>query len=75
MEPFQFVDYKGLKGDPSDNIPGIEGIGDKTAKELISKHHTIEELLKDAKDIVDDPLVSNKDKKIYKKILEYKAAL
>ena len=72
LEPNQFVDYKGLKGDASDNIPGVSGIGDKTAKELILKHHSIEQLLKDSKKIVDDPLIHDKDKKIYIKMLANK---
>jgi len=72
LEPSQFVDYKGLKGDASDNIPGVSGIGDKTAKELILKHHSIEQLLKDSKKIVDDPLIHDKDKKIYIKMLANK---
>ena len=46
----EFVpDYKGLRGDPSDNIPGVKGIGDKTATALIAEHGTLErvyELLK-----------------------------
>jgi DNA polymerase-1 len=42
--PTSIPDYKGLRGDPSDNIPGIRGIGEKTATELIGKYHTIEKL-------------------------------
>jgi DNA polymerase-1 len=42
--PTSIPDYKGLRGDPSDNIPGIRGIGEKTATELIAKYHTIEKL-------------------------------
>jgi len=42
-------DYKGLRGDPSDNIIGIKGIGEKTATTLISKYHSLEELYKDIK--------------------------
>lgn len=44
--PKYLPDYKGLRGDPSDNIIGIKGIGEKTATILISKYHTIEELYK-----------------------------
>lgn len=35
FSPEKMIDYKGLKGDPSDNIPGVKGIGEKTATELI----------------------------------------
>lgn len=40
----QVVDYKALRGDPSDNIPGVTGIGDKTAVMLLSKFNTLEKL-------------------------------
>ena len=43
--PQQLTDYKALKGDSSDNIPGIAGIGDKGATEMIQKFNTVEELL------------------------------
>lgn len=42
--PALIPDYKGLRGDPSDNIPGIKGIGEKTATTLISAFGTIENL-------------------------------
>lgn len=42
LTPAQFVDFKGLKGDPSDNIPGVKGIGEKTAITLIQKYNSIE---------------------------------
>ncbi len=42
--PEMIPDYKGLRGDPSDNIPGIVGIGEKTATELIVNFGTIEKL-------------------------------
>lgn len=42
VSPAQFVDYKGLVGDPSDNIPGISGIGPKTAAELLREYGSIE---------------------------------
>src|SRR5574344_1011541 len=40
--PNQVIDYKGLRGDTSDNIPGIKGIGEKTAQKLLSKFSTME---------------------------------
>lgn len=42
--PKQIPDYKGLAGDPSDNIPGIKGIGEKTATELLGHFGTIEKM-------------------------------
>ncbi len=44
LTPKQIPDYKGLAGDPSDNIPGIKGIGEKTATELLSHFGTIEKM-------------------------------
>src|SRR3990167_4048211 len=44
LEPHQIPDYKALVGDPSDNYPGVSGIGPKTASDLIKKFHTIEGL-------------------------------
>lgn len=44
LSPEQVADFKGLKGDPSDNIPGVKGIGEKTAITLIQKYSSIEAL-------------------------------
>jgi DNA polymerase-1 len=44
--PELVIDYKGLRGDPSDNIPGVKGVGEKTAKDLISTYGNIEEIYK-----------------------------
>jgi DNA polymerase-1 len=44
FEPEFLPDFKGLRGDPSDNITGVEGIGEKTATELVKKFKTIENL-------------------------------
>jgi len=44
LAPEQVIDYKALKGDASDNIPGVPGIGDKTARNLLQEYGTIEEI-------------------------------
>jgi DNA polymerase-1 len=44
--PKMVIDYKGLRGDPSDNIPGIRGIGEKTATTLITTFGTLEQIYK-----------------------------
>ena len=47
VTPAEFVDLKALMGDKSDNIPGVSGIGEKTAAKLISQFSTIEKLYED----------------------------
>lgn len=47
ITPTEFIDVKGLMGDSSDNIPGIPGVGEKTALKLITKYHTIEAAYED----------------------------
>lgn len=42
VTPAQITDYKALKGDPSDNIPGVKGIGEKTAIELLGKYNSLD---------------------------------
>ncbi len=44
VTPYEFVDLKALMGDKSDNIPGVSGIGEKTASKLISEYSTIENI-------------------------------
>lgn len=44
VTPTQFIDLKGLMGDTSDNIPGVPGVGEKTAGKLIESYHSIEGL-------------------------------
>ncbi len=65
IERFKFVpkllpDYKGLRGDPSDNIPGIKGIGEKTATELISKLGNLDDIYENLEKIKDPKDENNK---------------
>ena len=46
FKPIYLPDYKGLRGDPSDNIIGIKGIGEKTATTLVSEYSTLENMYK-----------------------------
>lgn len=49
LKPEQLIDFKGLRGDPSDNISGVKGIGEKTAIDLIKKFGSIDRLYKSLK--------------------------
>lgn len=49
--PEQFIDYKGLMGDQSDNIPGLPGVGEKTARKLVIEYGTIENILDHVEEI------------------------
>ncbi|HEY2768216.1 MAG TPA: DNA polymerase I [Solirubrobacteraceae bacterium] len=51
IPPALIPDFYGLKGDTSDNIPGVPGIGDKTASELIQRYGTLEDVLSHIPDI------------------------
>src|SRR3954467_13651002 len=51
IRPDQVPDFIGLKGDNSDNIPGVPGIGDKTAGQLISQYGSLEEVIDHAEDL------------------------
>lgn len=51
VTPQEFIDMKGLMGDTSDNIPGVPGIGEKTAAKIISAYHTIENAYINIEDI------------------------
>ena len=51
VRPDQVPDFIGLKGDTSDNIPGIPGIGDKTAGQLIAQYGTVEEVIAHADEL------------------------
>lgn len=51
VTPKEFIDVKALMGDASDNIPGVEGIGEKTASALIEKYKSIEEVYAHADEV------------------------
>jgi len=79
IEPDQLVDYRALKGDPSDNIPGVLGIGDKTASQLIKQFGTLENLYSEIesnapssasiRERVRKLLIDNKDQAFFSKTL------
>ena len=51
FEPLQIIDYKGLRGDASDNLPGIKGIGEKTAVKLIQEYGSFDNIIAHAGEI------------------------
>lgn len=53
LAPEQLIDFKALRGDPSDNIPGVKGIGEKTAIELLKEFKTLDNLYQYAEKITD----------------------
>ena len=59
VTPTQFIDVKGLMGDKSDNIPGVPGVGEKTAYKLIQTYGSIEEVLKNIDNIAGKKLKEN----------------
>lgn len=48
VPPSRYIDYATLRGDPSDGLPGVKGVGEKTAKELIGRYASLDELAADA---------------------------
>ena len=73
VKPEQIIDVQSLAGDTSDNVPGVPGIGIKTAAELINSFGTLENLLKNAQTIKQnkrrETLIENKEKAIISKKL------
>ena len=62
VTPKQLIEVKGLQGDTSDNIPGVPGVGEKTALELIKQYHTIKELYDAIEKNEDDLKTKTKEK-------------
>lgn len=72
QRPEQVIDILGLMGDTSDNIPGIPGVGEKTAIKLITEYHSVENLLANAEKLtgsLKEKVMNNKDKAILSKKL------
>ncbi len=69
----RMTDLKGLMGDPSDNIPGVPGVGEKTALKLLSKYGTLENVLDGAeageKGALRERLMANREQAIFSKQL------
>ena len=73
VAPSKVIDVQALAGDSSDNVPGVPGIGVKTAAELINKYGNLEKLLTSANEIKQnkrrETLIENKDKAVISKKL------
>lgn len=54
--PSQVTDYKGLRGDTSDNIPGVKGIGEKSAQKLLTRYSSLEDILADVDNIPENAI-------------------
>ncbi len=64
LKPYQIIEYKGLAGDSSDNIKGVEGVGDKTAIKLLNTYDTCEgiyEHIDEIKGKLKEKLINDKD--------------
>ena len=60
FDPIHMVDLKALMGDTSDNIPGVKGIGEKTAMDLIQRYHSVEAIYQDLDSVEAKPAVLKK---------------
>jgi DNA polymerase I len=64
LRPDQMIDYKALKGDPTDNIPGVPGVGEKTAAKLVAQFGTLDALYERISEV--------KPEKLRDKLLEHR---
>lgn len=74
ITPNQFIDVKGLMGDKSDNIPGVPGVGEKTAFKLIKEYGSIEEVIKNIDKIPGKKLKENLENNVEQAIFSKKLA-
>ncbi len=71
-DPLQVIDYLGMCGDAVDNIPGIPGVGDKTAKKFLKQYGSIEKLLENTSDLkgkMKEKVESNREQALLSKKL------
>lgn len=77
IEPEQLIDWKALRGDPSDNVPGVPSVGEKTAQELIKTFGTLDNLYQQLKEVESTKELSLNNKKakisprIFKKLKDF----
>ena len=71
IKPKQLIEVKGLMGDTSDNIPGVSGIGEKTALELVKKYKSIDNLYKTIEEGKDNLKPKTKEKLVNDKEMAY----
>ena len=71
IEPQQLIDVKGLQGDTSDNIPGVPGVGEKTALSLIQRYGSIENLYEKIENGEDDLKGKQREKIVNNKELAF----
>jgi len=64
IEPEQLIDWKALRGDPSDNVPGVPSVGEKTARELIKAFGSLDNLYQQLKEVSSVKELVSKNKKI-----------
>lgn len=73
LTPLQIIDMKGLMGDSSDNIPGVPGVGEKTAIKLLTQHPTVEEVYAHLDDVkgakLKEKLIANEQQALMSKEL------
>ncbi|MFT8348126.1 DNA polymerase I [Clostridium saccharoperbutylacetonicum] len=74
VTPTQFIDVKGLMGDKSDNIPGVPGVGEKTAFKLIKEYGSVEEVMKNIDNIPGKKLKENLENNVQQAIFSKKLA-
>src|SRR6185436_10654554 len=67
LRPDQMIDYKALKGDPTDNIPGVPGVGEKTAAKLIAEYGSLASLYERIDQVKPD--------KLREKLIEHREAV